>query len=180
MDEVEDLDNRAVRLLLIDQGILKAKKGEIDEKKIGPEIAAENSIYLFNRNGCFRRNVYVIQKHHNFERFIMLMITLSSVKLASESYFRDEPADSTVVRVGEISDLVFNYIFILECVLKVIAVGFAMDEGSYLRDSWNGLDFFIVLTSIIDMMLASTDIPFLKVLRLLRMIKPLRVISHNP
>lgn len=77
-------------------------------------------------------------------------------------------------------DFIFNYLFILECCLKVIALGFAMDEGSYLRDSWNRLDFFIVTTSIIDMMLTSTDIPALKVLRMLRMIRPLRVISHNP
>ena len=77
-------------------------------------------------------------------------------------------------------DFIFNYMFILECVLKVIALGFAMDENSYLRDSWNRLDFFIVVTSIIDMMLTNTDIPALKVLRMLRMIRPLRVISHNP
>lgn len=65
-------------------------------------------------------------------------------------------------------------------VMKIIALGFTMNEGSYLRDSWNGLDFFIVVTSIIDMMLTNTDIPALKVLRMLRMIRPLRVISHNP
>lgn len=70
--------------------------------------------------------------------------------------------------------------FITEMVLKIIALGFAMDEGSYLTDSWNRLDYFIVMTSIIDMMLTSTDIPALKVLRMLRMIRPLRVISHNP
>lgn len=77
-------------------------------------------------------------------------------------------------------DFIFNQLFNVECVLKVIALGFAMDEGSYLRDSWNKLDFFIVVTSNIDMMLAGTDIPALKVLRMLRMIRPLRVISHNP
>jgi len=77
-------------------------------------------------------------------------------------------------------DFIFNYLFILECVLKIIALGFAMDEGSYMRDGWNKLDFFIVTTSIIDMMLTNTDIPALKVLRMLRMIRPLRVISHNP
>ena len=69
--------------------------------------------------------------------------------------------------------------FILECFLKIIALGFTMDEGSYLRDSWNGLDFFIVTTSIMDMVLATTGMPALKVLRMLRMIRPLRVISHN-
>ena len=74
----------------------------------------------------------------------------------------------------------FNYLFNLECVLKVIALGFTMDDGSYLRDSWNKLDFFIVVTSNIDMLLSGTDIPALKVLRMLRMIRPLRVISHNP
>lgn len=65
-------------------------------------------------------------------------------------------------------------------VLKIIALGFTMDDGSYLRDSWNSLDFFIVMTSIVDMLLTNTDIPALKVLRMLRMIRPLRVISHNP
>jgi len=110
----------------------------------------------------------------------MLLIGLSSIKLALESYLVDEPSDSKLVQISEELDFIFNYLFILECVLKIIALGFAMDEGSYMRDSWNKLDFFIVTTSIIDMMLTNTDIPALKVLRMLRMIRPLRVISHNP
>jgi len=59
-EAVEDMDNDAVRLLLIDQGMIKARPGEIDEKNLGPEIEAENSIYLFNRKSCFRRNVFYI------------------------------------------------------------------------------------------------------------------------
>ena len=110
----------------------------------------------------------------------MLLIALSSTKLALESYFVSLPKTSQIVQVSMELDYIFNYLFILEMVLKVIALGFAMDEGSYLRDSWNGLDFFIVVTSIIDMMMTNTDIPALKVLRMLRMIRPLRVISHNP
>ena len=102
------------------------------------------------------------------------------MKLATESYIRDLPKDNQFIVISEELDFIFNYLFITEMVLKIIALGFAMDEGSYLRDSWNGLDFFIVVTSIIDMMLTNTNIPALKVLRLLRMIRPLRVISHNP
>lgn len=82
--------------------------------------------------------------------------------------------------ISEELDFIFNYLFIFECVLKIIALGFTMDAGSYMGDSWNKLDFFIVTTSIVDMMLTNTDIPALKVLRMLRMIRPLRVISHNP
>lgn len=140
-------------MILIEQGILKARPGEIDEKKIGPQIEAENSLYLFNRKGCFRRNIYYIQKHRYFDRFIMLLIALSSMKLALESYLTNEDETSTIVKTSEYLDLAFNYLFILECILKVIALGFAMDDGSYLRDSWNGLDFFIVMTSVIDMAL---------------------------
>jgi hypothetical protein len=84
------------------------------------------------------------------------------------------------VVVSQQLDFIFNYLFLTECTLKVIALGFTMDGGSYLHDSWNKLDFFIVVTSVIDMILTNTDIPALKVLRLLRMIRPLRVISHNP
>ena len=180
VDSVEDMDNEMVRLLLINEGLIKAKKGEFDEKLIGPEIEAENSVYLFNRHSCFRRNVYYVQKHRYFDRFIMLLIALSSTKLALESYFVDYDKDHQIVVISEELDFIFNYLFIFEMVLKIIALGFTMDEGSYLRDSWNGLDFFIVVTSIIDMMLTNTDIPALKVLRMLRMIRPLRVISHNP
>ena len=90
---MEDMDNADIRDLLIDQGIIKAKPGEIDEKQIGPEIEANNSIYLFNRNSCFRRNIFYIQKHRYFDRFIMLLIALSSTKLAAESYFVDFDKD---------------------------------------------------------------------------------------
>ena len=42
--------------------------------------------------------------------------------------------------------------------MKIIANGYEMDEGSYLRDVWNMLDHFIVLISIVDMSLSGSDI----------------------
>ena len=61
--------------MLVENGVLKARKEDkIDKKLVGPEIHAENSIYLFNRRGCFRRNVHFIQKHKWFENWIMLLI----------------------------------------------------------------------------------------------------------
>jgi len=58
-------------------------------------------------------------------------------------------------------------------------MGFLMDQGSYIRDTWNQLDFFIVTTSILDLAMENMEIPALKILRLLRTLRPLRVISHN-
>ena len=54
-----------------------------------------------------------------------------------------------------------------------------MDDGAYLRSSWNQLDAFIVFTSMLDMCFSNINIPIIKILRLLRTLRPLRVISHN-
>ena len=37
--------------------------------------------------------------------------------------------------------------------LKIVSLGFVMDDGSYLRESWNILDFGIVCSSLLEMSL---------------------------
>lgn len=54
-----------------------------------------------------------------------------------------------------------------------------MDEGSYLRESWNQLDFFIVNSSIIDMSTENLQMPFIRIFRMLRVLRPLRFITTN-
>lgn len=41
------------------------------------------------------------------------------------------------------------------------------------------MDFFIVVTSLIDATFSGVNIPIIKILRLLRILRPLRFISHN-
>jgi hypothetical protein len=76
-------------------------------------------------------------------------------------------------------DTAFNYLFIFEMATKLLALGLIMDEGSYLRDNWNRLDFFIVTSSIVDMSLTGSDLAVLKILRMLRTLRPLRFLTHN-
>ena len=63
--------------------------------------------------------------------------------------------------------------------IKLVSVGLIMDNGSYLRDEWNILDFFIVTSSMIDMALIDLDAQWIKVIRILRALRPLRFITHN-
>ena len=58
-------------------------------------------------------------------------------------------------------------------------MGLTLDKGSYLRESWNQLDMFIVVFSWIEYAISDVDISVIKVLRLLRTLRPLRFISHN-
>ena len=54
-----------------------------------------------------------------------------------------------------------------------------LDKNTYLRETWNVLDFFIVICSLIDISFNNVNLPIIKVLRLLRILRPLRFISHN-
>lgn len=42
-------------------------------------------------------------------------------------------------------DFTFLIIYTIEMTLKIIALGFFMNTGSYLRDAWNILDFTVVV-----------------------------------
>ena len=108
---------------------------------------------MFSKNNEFRRLIYYIQKHKYFDNFIMLLIALSSAKLALESYLVGYPNDHPAIIVSKIADNIFTFLFLFECIFKIIAIGLIMDSGSYLRESWNDLDFFIVTTSMLDLAL---------------------------
>jgi len=110
----------------------------------------------------------------------MILIALNSVKLAADTYFVQRPDTDLIKRVIFMVDDCFNILFTIECLIKCLSLGFFLDHGSYLRDNWNRLDFFIVVTSLTDMMLTKyIDADVFKILRLLRTLRPLRVISHN-
>jgi len=43
-------------------------------------------------------------------------------------------------------EYLFSLLFILEFLLKIIAKGFVMDDNTYLKNSWNVLDFIVVVS----------------------------------
>lgn len=85
--------------------------------------------------------------------------------------------DTYVSNFLDWADWFFAIFFGVEFLFKIIAYGFVMEENAYLRESWNILDFIIVVCSFIDISIASIDLGFVKILRLLRTLRPLRLIS---
>ncbi len=61
--------------------------------------------------------------------------------------------------------------------LKIFGLGFLFNKGAYLRDTWNILDFVIVITSYIPYILSTSKTVNLSSLRSLRVLRPLRTIS---
>jgi hypothetical protein len=71
-------------------------------------------------------------------------------------------------------------VFVLEMCVKIIGYGFVTcGRDSYIRNGWNVLDFSIVAAAIFSIIFADYEISFLKALRLLRILRPLRLISRN-
>ena len=91
----------------------------------------------------------------------------------------NEPDDSDEVQTSVALDIFFTCVFTVETLIKSINMGLVLDQGSYLRESWNQLDMFIVVFSWVEYGVAEVDIPVIKIIRLLRTLRPLRFISHN-
>jgi hypothetical protein len=63
--------------------------------------------------------------------------------------------------------------------MKIITYGFFLNPNAYLRDDWSKVDFAILSAALIDMFDDSTNLPIIKVFRLVRAMRPLRFLSHN-
>jgi hypothetical protein len=72
------------------------------------------------------------------------------------------------------SNYVFTGIFIVEATFKIVAFG-----GSYLKNSWNKFDFFVVISSVFDIVLGALDQEAIQLLKvgpqLARVMRVLRV-----
>lgn len=114
-----------------------------------------------------------------FDRFVTLCIILNSIALATKDYSinYDSKKESRWNDILEKIDIGFSVVFLLECIIKVIAMGFVVHKEAYLREAWNCLDFSIVLVSIASFM-PGIDPSSLKVLRTARILRPLRSLNQ--
>ena len=88
--------------------------------------------------------------------------------------FMDDPYSQN--DVGNMFDVYFQSWYTVEMSLKTMALGFIFNEGSYLRNGWNILDFFIVVTGFLPYVV-NTNTVKLSGLRTLRVLRPLKTIS---
>ena len=145
----------------------------------------ENSFLILSQTNKFRIFCLKLMNHVWFDRFILIMILLSTARLILDTFL----SGYTFVLIFDCVDAFFNIIFLLEALIKICALGFVGDEGTYLNDNWNKIDIIIVFCSIFDFVTliqkygvgnqSSSSLQFLKVFRLLRTLRPLRFISHN-
>ena len=136
--------------------------------------------FLNPRTSVVRRTCYAIVDDKRFDALIMICIAASSVLMAFESPKAME--DAAFAGALEAADWCFTVLFTLEMLMKLTAFGVWLEErdGTYLRDAWNVMDGAIVLVGILGKALSGTNISWVRALRTMRVLRPLRVISRVP
>ncbi|CRL08236.1 CLUMA_CG021010, isoform B [Clunio marinus] len=141
----------------------------------------QRALFCLTLKNPLRKLCIDIVEWKPFEYLILLTIFANCVALAVYTPFPYSDSNQTNAYLEKI-EYIFLVIFTAECFMKVIAYGFVMHPGAYLRNGWNLLDFTIVVIGMLSTVLTSVmkegfDV---KALRAFRVLRPLRLVSGVP
>lgn len=148
-----------------------------------PPIGNHKALFLFSAKSPLRRSIHGLMYNTYTETTLLLLIAINMVCmiLASPPPPPGSPLEPVLWRI----DTALTGVFIGEFFLKVVACGFVFGEHTYLRDSWNRLDFLVVVVSAISLLadlgvLSLEDMSGAQGLRALRCLRPLRAAKFLP
>ena len=137
---------------------------------------SERSLLFLSTENFIRQKMLWIISTTAFEAVVLLCILVSTVTLALENPVRppDHPQELLLAQVN----FVMVWVFLTECLFKVVGMGFVLHKTSYLRsEGWNILDFVIVCVSLLSLVIpGGNSLEFIKIMRTLR---PLRFINKS-
>ncbi|XP_052753579.1 muscle calcium channel subunit alpha-1 isoform X10 [Galleria mellonella] len=150
----------------------------------GPKVQQERpkrALFCLTLKNPLRKLCIDIVEWKPFEWMILTTIFANCIALAVYTPYPASDSNYTNSVLEKI-EYVFLVIFTGECVMKIIAYGFIMHAGSYLRNGWNLLDFTIVVIGMVSTVLSSIfkDAFDVKALRAFRVLRPLRLVSGVP
>ncbi|XP_060156042.1 voltage-dependent N-type calcium channel subunit alpha-1B isoform X1 [Globicephala melas] len=139
-------------------------------------FTVNRSLFVFSEDNVVRKYAKRITEWPPFEYMILATIIANCIVLALEQHLPDGDKTPMSERLDD-TEPYFIGIFCLEAGMKIVALGFVLHKGSYLRNGWNVMDFVVVLTGILAT--AGTDFD-LRTLRAVRVLRPLKLVSGIP
>ncbi|XP_050067938.1 voltage-dependent calcium channel type A subunit alpha-1-like isoform X6 [Anopheles maculipalpis] len=137
------------------------------------------SLFILSEDNIIRKYTRFIIEWPPFEYAVLLTIIANCVVLALEEHLPH--GDKTILAQKlEKTEAYFLGIFCVEASLKILALGFVMHKHSYLRNIWNIMDFFVVVTGFITLFPQKGPEVDLRTLRAIRVLRPLKLVSGIP
>lgn len=124
---------------------LADKMGGSTSRGEPPTSGGPTSLFIFTEENLIRKYTRFIIEWPPFEYAVLMTIVANCVVLASEEHLPDGDR-TTLAKSLEATEVCFLGIFCVEASLKIIALGFLLHKSSYLRNIWNIMDFFVVVT----------------------------------
>ncbi|XP_042894573.2 voltage-dependent calcium channel type A subunit alpha-1 [Parasteatoda tepidariorum] len=152
-------------------------------KKKGPVVPVgkgPSSLFLFSERHPIRRITRFIIEWPPFEYAVLLTIIANCIVLALEEHLPEDDRTPLAQKL-ELTEQYFLGIFCVESTVKILALGFVLHRGSYLRNIWNIMDFIVVVTGFISNFMEGGEIDVdLRTLRAIRVLRPLKLVSGIP
>ena len=139
------------------------------------------SLYLFHERSRVRKRAWRIIRHPYFDKVVMAAIAVNCVLLAM--YDPTAPDDSSWNASLAYAEHFFSAFFLGEFFVQIVARNFFIGPGAYLHNPWFRLDFVIVVSgtmTLVMFMIGASGGGNVSGMRTLRALKPLRTISVFP
>ncbi|CAF1073726.1 unnamed protein product [Adineta steineri] len=158
---------------------------EIHETKLPFPGFIEKSFYCLRQTTLVRYQCLKLLTWPWFEHLTMFIILLNCITLGmyqpcahSTGIDLSKKCDTArCISLQTIEYFIFAY-FIIEMSIKMVAMGI-FGKGTYLAESWNRLDCFIVLTGLVELLIPGDSLS-LSAIRTVRVLRPLRAINRIP
>uniref|UniRef100_A0AAX7VHX6 Voltage-dependent T-type calcium channel subunit alpha n=1 Tax=Astatotilapia calliptera TaxID=8154 RepID=A0AAX7VHX6_ASTCA len=128
----------------------------------------------FPRSWCIR----MVSSPYPFTYLLMMVILLNCVTLGMYQPCENIDCSSDRCQILQAFDAFIYIFFAMEMVVKMIALGI-FGRRCYLGDTWNRLDFFIVMAGMVEYSLDLQNVNFTAI-RTVRVLRPLKAINRVP
>ena len=155
---------------------LRSHDDEIERVKGRERIYVSTSVFCLEVTHEPRRTAILIVESRIFDPLILITILANCITMAWQSPL--DPEGTWKSGFINACEPIFLAVFTVELVLKVIAYGFLMHKGAYLRDAWCQLDFIVVTLAWLPIIFPAMG--NYSVLRAFRALRPLRALKRLP
>ncbi|XP_032090834.1 sodium channel protein type 5 subunit alpha-like [Thamnophis elegans] len=137
-------------------------------------FTATNALYIFSPFHRIRRmTIKVLVHSYPLHWFIMVTILTNCVFMALSDSSQTNSKENSSSKYVEYT---FTGIYTFECLIKILARGFCLNEFTFLRDPWNWLDFSVIVMAYIGEFIELGNVSVLRMFRVLRALKTISIV----
>ena len=156
---------------------------EKEKNETDVAVPTDKAFFVLGIENPLRQFFFKCSQSPVFQWLMTVSVLISCIVLLITPPFEEESRPSLMYILNEdqlgLAELIFNIIFTIEVIVLVMAKGFVLGNGTYLRNSWHLFDLIIISISWVDYFNLLNGYAAAKTLRMFRVLKPLRVVKRN-